>query len=215
MDSERFIRKICHDLRAPIRAIKTLPEWLEADLLEVISNPPEHIQETLEMMKIQASRLDAMIVGLSELQRLSRQEENPWIHLSDLLAETDLPESLIIKADADGLPLEKEHAQAIIFHLVDNAYRHARHTDVTAVLSILKQGEFYEISVADDGPGIDEADAKSVYEPLTTLRPRDEVEGSRMGLAVIARLAELYRGDCHILPNPNGGTISRFRVMHI
>lgn len=213
MDSERFIRKICHDLRAPIRALKTLPDWLEADLRDIVCDPPDHIQEALDMMKVQASRLDTMIAGLSELQQLGRQEEAPWTGLTELLESMKLPDNLTIRANADGLPLEHEHAHAIIHHLVDNAYRHAIRPDIRVELSVSQQANSYEIAVTDNGPGIASGDVRTVYEPLTTLRPRDEVEGSGMGLAVVSRLARLYGGEAEIIPNPAGGTISCFRVL--
>ena len=49
-------------------------------------------------------------------------------------------------------------------------------------------------TVCDDGPGIPEEFRAKVLGAMTTLRPRDEVEGSGMGLANIRKIAEHYSG---------------------
>ncbi len=47
-----------------------------------------------------------------------------------------------------------------------------------------------EFRVSDDGPGIEPEYHERVFEMFQTLRPRDEVEGSGMGLAIIKKILE-------------------------
>lgn len=207
-----FVRKVCHDLRAPIRALMELPGWLAADLRDIVQDVPEHIRETVDMMQLQAGRLDEMIVGLSELVKLRREEERAQTELSDLLAQLDLPVQLNLRVQIDALPMEAAHVELVIGHLVENAYRHGGRQDVRVQLEITLIKGYFCITVTDDGVGMSEEDLEVVYEPLTTLRPRDEVEGSGMGLAVVARVAELYNGRCQMLRNPHGGVTSLFAI---
>jgi signal transduction histidine kinase len=54
------------------------------------------------------------------------------------------------------------------------------------------------ISVADDGPGIPFDCRARVFEMFQTLRPRDEVEGSGMGLALVRKTVESHGGTVEI-----------------
>jgi len=70
-----------------------------------------------------------------------------------------------------------------------------------------QQGGFVTLSVSDDGPGIEEKFQDRVFSPMTTLRPRDEVEGSGMGLANVQKIARHYGGKARIVPSKfEGGT---------
>jgi signal transduction histidine kinase len=52
--------------------------------------------------------------------------------------------------------------------------------------------------VKDDGPGIAPEYHERIFEMFKTLRPRDEIEGSGMGLAIIKKLIELQNGKIWI-----------------
>jgi len=56
------------------------------------------------------------------------------------------------------------------------------------------QGAWIEVTVADNGPGIDPAYHERIFEIFQTLLPRDQVEGSGIGLTVVKKLLET-RGD--------------------
>jgi signal transduction histidine kinase len=60
--------------------------------------------------------------------------------------------------------------------------------------------------VADDGPGIPEPYRESVFEMFTTLKPRDEVEGSGMGLALVRKVVTGLGGECGIQASAGRGT---------
>ena len=63
--------------------------------------------------------------------------------------------------------------------------------------------EFHIIAVEDDGPGIPEELHEKAMEMFQTLKPRDQVEGSGMGLAMIKRILENYEGSVKISSDGN------------
>ena len=66
-------------------------------------------------------------------------------------------------------------------------------------------------SVTDDGAGIPEEYSKRVFEMFQTLKPRDELEGSGMGLAIVSRIVECQDGRIWFEPAPDGtGTAFKF-----
>ena len=85
-----------------------------------------------------------------------------------------------------------------IKHHDDPAHGHVRVTATEAV------GGMIELIVEDDGPGIPEQYRERVFGMFQTLRPRDEVEGSGMGLAIVKKLVERQGGKVWLTDKPGG-----------
>jgi signal transduction histidine kinase len=60
--------------------------------------------------------------------------------------------------------------------------------------------------VIDDGPGIPEEYRESIFEMFKTLKPRDEVEGSGMGLALVRKIVGRMGGRCGVDPAAKRGS---------
>ena len=58
----------------------------------------------------------------------------------------------------------------------------------------------------DDGPGVPERDSERVFQMFQTLKPRDEVEGTGIGLALVKKLVERAGGRAWLEPAPLRGT---------
>ncbi len=82
---------------------------------------------------------------------------------------------------------------------------HDRSTGIVTV-SARPNGACYRFSVIDDGPGVPTQYRETVFEMFATLKPRDEVEGSGMGLALVRRLWNEMGGHCGIEASSGRGT---------
>lgn len=102
----------------------------------------------------------------------------------------------------------------MIRNLIDNAAKHHDRSDGTIRLTAVELEEFVEISVADDGPGIDPEFHKRVFLMFETLRRRDEHDSSGMGLAMVKRLVEGQGGricvESDLPSSEQRGTTFRF-----
>ena len=70
--------------------------------------------------------------------------------------------------------------------------------------------DYYRFSVADDGPGIAEEYQERVFAMFQTLRPRDEVEGTGMGLALVKKTIEIHGGTVTMESKLGEGTTIHF-----
>jgi signal transduction histidine kinase len=70
--------------------------------------------------------------------------------------------------------------------------------------------DFYAFAVKDDGPGIGAMFHDQIFEMFRTLRPRDQVEGSGMGLAMVRKHIEVGGGTLRLESAPGQGSIFRF-----
>jgi signal transduction histidine kinase len=73
-----------------------------------------------------------------------------------------------------------------------------------------EEAEWVEFVVTDDGPGIDPQFHKRIFGVFQTLKPRDEVEGSGMGLALVKRIVEMRGGTIQVQSASGQGATFRF-----
>jgi signal transduction histidine kinase len=100
----------------------------------------------------------------------------------------------------------------VLRNLISNAVKHHPGPEGRVVVSCVEQGEFYVYSIADDGEGIPMEYAQRVFEMFQTLKPRDQVEGSGMGLAIVSRIVQWQGGRVWFEPAPGGrGTVFKFQ----
>jgi signal transduction histidine kinase len=79
-------------------------------------------------------------------------------------------------------------------------------------VSCEEQDDRYVFAVADDGDGIPMEYAERVFEMFQTLKPRDQVEGSGIGLAIVSRIVQWQGGRVWFEPAPEGrGTVFKFQ----
>ena len=209
----QFAHVASHDLRAPLRAIDSLAQWLEEDLR------PHFTPQTAEQMRLLRSRvrrMEGLIGDLLAFARVGQSDVDVGpIDLDALVAEAvDLvapPSTLRIVVDvavhqlfSAALPLKR-----VLLNLLANAVKHHDRPEGEIRISVRDQGPFVELEVADDGPGIPPPFHQKVFEVFQTLKPRDTLEGSGMGLAFVKKIVEQAQGTIHLISSGRGST---FRI---
>jgi len=107
---------------------------------------------------------------------------------------------LKIKVD-DTLPTfttQKTPLEQVFRNLINNAIKHHDRKSISIEITAKQNDEFVSFSVKDDGPGIAPEYHERIFEMFKTLKPRDEVEGSGMGLAIIKKLLDAQGGKIRV-----------------
>jgi PAS domain S-box-containing protein len=215
-DLEQFAYVASHDLKAPLRAIDVLVQWLREDLKDYEGGD---VQEHLDLLGQRTQRLGKLLDDLLAFSRVGRKVGD--------LAEVDCAElirdMIEFMGEAKGISIEAKGElptfttysaplEQVFRNLIGNAVKH--HPGPTGKVSIsCEEAEnHYLFSVADDGAGILPEYADRVFQMFQTLKPRDEVEGSGMGLAIVNRIIEWQGGRVWFEPGPDGcGTVFSFQ----
>ena len=95
-------------------------------------------------------------------------------------------------------------------NLIGNAIKH--HDKETGCIDVsLENGDdCYSFAVRDDGPGIPEQFRSQVFKMFQTLKPRDQMEGSGMGLAMVRKSIDVFGGMLWLESAGERGSIFRF-----
>jgi signal transduction histidine kinase len=105
----------------------------------------------------------------------------------------------------ERLPLEQVFA-----NLISNGIKHNHRPDGQIVISVEEQTDFYDFAVADNGPGIAPEFHNKVFVIFQTLQPRDTVENTGVGLAIVKKIIEDKGGTISLESQPNQGATFRF-----
>ena len=204
---DAFAYAASHDLRAPLRGIANLAQWIEEDLSGTLS---EDSQQMLQLMRGRMHRMEALIDGILQYSRAGRTHEPPSdVDVSRLVSDVvDLlaPDhgDVVIAPDLPVICTEKLPLQQVFQNLIGNALKHGG-TDVVVEVSARDAGDFWEFLVADNGPGIAAEFHERIWSIFQTLHPRDEVEGTGIGLSLVKKLAEAQGGRVGIESSPGQG----------
>ncbi len=211
-DIDDFIYLMSHDVRASVRALLELPQWIVEDLEDAGVDLTGSVGQTIEMMNRHTARLDRMLVDLLTYSRIGRRQE---LHLVDVTAALD--EVLDTLALPPGFRISRavscrycligeQDILTLWSALIGNAVKHHDQSAGHIRVSTSSEGGLIRFSVCDDGPGIPEKFRDKVLCAMTTLRPRDEIEGSGMGLANVRKIAQHYGGTVSLSGSQAGQT---------
>ena len=197
-DLEQFAYVASHDLKAPLRAIELLVTWITEGLEGFDKNG---VQENLELLGKRTDRLNRLLDDLLAYSRAGRKvgkNRETDIHalVLDVAQLVNPPEGITI--DIEGrLPTINTHAtplETVLRNLISNAIKHHPGPEGHIVVSSEDRGDHFVIAVQDDGEGIPQEYADRVFEMFQTLKSRDQVEGSGMGLAIVNRIVQWQGG---------------------
>ena len=191
-DLEQFAYVASHDLKAPLRAIDKLAQFIDEDSFEALS---EDSRSNIKLLRGRVGRLDSLLGGLLRYAQTGRDEED--IALVDTRALVSEVVELInpltsirvnISNDLPHITCNRTPLQQIFHNLIGNAIKHHDLDDGTIEISSRESDSHIEFKVSDDGPGISEKYHTKIFQMFQTLKRRDEVEGSGIGLAVVEKL---------------------------
>lgn len=215
-DLDEFAYVASHDLKAPLRVIDNASAWLEEDLGDKLD--PES-RENLALLRGRARRMDRLLDDLLEYSRIGRKTSQHWHEAvtgaelkEDLLALVPLRPGFSVEFDSGFLNMTANRMplQQILINLIGNAIKH--HDRPTGLIEVkVEEGESdYEFSVIDDGPGIPEQFHQQIFKMFQTLKPRDRVEGSGMGLAIVRKHIDVMGKRLSVERVGERGSIFRF-----
>lgn len=193
-----FAYIVSHDLKAPLRGIRTLAEWIETDFGERLG---EEGTQQIRLLMGRVDRMQDLINGILEYSRIGRVSENREVVdtgqlVADLIADLAVPDRISLDV-ADGLPTvygEPTRIRQLFQNLLSNAVKYMDKKQGTIRVGCTEEVDQWQFFIADNGPGIEEKHFQRIFQLFQTLSARDEIEGTGIGLTVAKKIVEHHGG---------------------
>jgi two-component system, LuxR family, sensor kinase FixL len=193
-----FAYVVSHDLKAPLRGIKLVTEWLCEDYGDKLD---AEAKEQMALLQSRVNRMHNLIDGVLQYSRIGRIKE-AWVavNLSELLPiilDTLTPPAHIhvtVQPDLPTLTGEKTRITQVFQNLLSNAIKFIDKPQGEIQVGCVAEGDFWKFSVADNGPGIEARHFERIFRIFQTLASKDEYESTGVGLALAKKIVELYGG---------------------
>lgn len=213
LDSFAYIAS--HDLKAPLRDIDNLALWAEEDAPGGL--PPESTHH-MQRLRDRVGRMERLLDDLLAYSRAGRgsyRSESLRVGdvVDEVLALVAPPPGIEIELVRGGeVALESPRSQLalVLRNLVTNAVKHHDRDVGRVEIAAEEDGDWIRFSISDDGPGIPPRFHERAFRMFQTLRPRDVVEGSGVGLAIVKKVIEGQGGVVTIDGDEGRGATLRF-----
>jgi PAS domain S-box-containing protein len=201
-DLDQFAYVASHDLKAPLRALDHLSSWIAEDAGHLL---PERSRDHLAKMQGRIKRMEGLLDDLLAYSRAGRfRGQSGWVDLAELLARSietvSPPEGFTVEVVGTLPTIYTAHVPlgTVLRNLVGNAVKHHDKESGRILIRAVQEPAQMIFTVEDDGPGIDPAYHERIFQMFQTLRPRDQVEGSGIGLSVVKRIIESRGGQISV-----------------
>ena len=208
---------VSHDLKAPLRGIYTLADWIYNDNVEILS---ADAKQNLNALQKRTKRMGMLIEGILKYSRVGRgAEETVAIDMHQLMQ--DVIEMLQPPAGIEiftrtQLPVihcDRIQLEQVFQNLLGNAIKHMGKSVGTVEVNCVAVGQHWHFSVKDTGPGIEQRYYHKIFEMFSTLVPRDVVENTGVGLCITKKIIEHFGGEIWVESVMGEGSTFHFTLL--
>jgi PAS domain S-box-containing protein len=211
---DAFVSVVSHDLKAPLRAVANLSQWIEEDLEGLLT---AETQSQMNLLRSRVHRMAATIDGLLEYARIGRSEDEIELVsvaqlLADVIEEITPPSTFTIDLpnDLPTLTTKRLPLFQVFANLIGNGIKH-HHSETGSIKILLKdRGDWYEFVIADDGPGIATEHHQRMFKIFQAVNPQNRSDSTGIGLAIVKKIIESEGGTIWLESEIGNGTTFYF-----
>jgi len=211
-----FAYIVSHDLKAPLRGIKSLVEWISADYADKLD---ENGKEQMKMLTKCVERMHNLIEGVLQYSRVTRDEgELASVNLNELVPQVidsiAPPDNVSIRIanDLPTITFEPTRITQVFQNLLGNAVKYMDKPEGQITVWCAEEDGCWKFSVCDNGPGIDEKHFERIFQMFQTLCPRDQMESTGVGLTIARKIVEMYGGKIWVESKLGEGSTFYFTI---
>jgi signal transduction histidine kinase/CheY-like chemotaxis protein len=207
---DSFVLLASHDLRAPLRSIENLTNWLVEDLADVVDAA---FQPQFKLLRTRVEQMDSLLKNLLQYARTGRVDADvESVAVAHLLVEVidglDVPPefTIYLAPDLPQLSTNRTALEQVFSNLIRNAIEHHDRSNGRVEVSVNRAGDYYRFQVTDDGAGIDPRLHTDIFKLFRTNSHINNFDGTGIGLAIVKKIVELQGGTVGIESDIGTGT---------
>ncbi len=213
---KNFAYVVSHDLKAPLRAISSLANWVSLDYSDRLDDEG---RQHLRLLQGRVKRMHNLIDGILQYSRVGRIREAMVpipleLVIPQIVQGIDLPANIKVETSPKfpDVVCEPTRIEQVFQNLLSNSVKYMDKPEGYIRVNHQDLGAFWEFSVSDNGPGIEERFFEKIFQIFQTLQPRDEFESTGIGLSIVKKIVEMYGGAITVESEIGKGTTIRFTL---
>lgn len=215
-----FINNMTHEFKTPIATVN-----ISADVLAdpKIIETPERLSSYAAIVKQETKRLNDQVEKVLQIARIEKRgfqlhkkqlnlhEEISVVVESSSISAQSANFSLRLEAKDPMIMADKLHLNNILYNLIDNAVKY-NSSDVSISLETQEIKQQLQLTIADNGCGIDKAYQKKVFNKFYRIPTGNlhDVKGFGLGLYYVRQICQAHGWDIKLESEPGQG--SRFMI---
>lgn len=213
----QFFTNISHEFRTPLTLILApIKEILGSDTAKEL---PENTHHKLQVIQQNVKRLMRLVSQLLDFRKAESGKMKLSARYSDIgsfVNEICLPFEELAKINEIDFEVrsklktkyiwfDREKLEIILNNLISNAFKFVKEKGKIRI-SLYEEEEEILITVRDNGPGINPADLKHIFDRFYNVEKDRNYSSSGIGLALVKRLIELHQGSVSVTSEPDENT---------
>lgn len=215
-DLQQFAHVASHDLKEPVRKIKTFANRLQAEKGEQLDSTANTY---LDKIQNATDRMGAMIDGVlaysgisslklpTQIVDLNSIIENIKSDLEVLIQET---QGKIITGDLPQVGGAPVLLYQLFYNLINNSLKFKRENvppvvEIKSEFTEIEGAKAVRITVNDNGIGFEQQFSERIFETFIRLNTKDKFEGTGLGLALCKNIVSKHGGSIHAIGSRGNG----------
>jgi signal transduction histidine kinase len=211
-----FAYIVSHDLKAPLRGISSLSEWLVSDYADKLDDEGK---ELINLLIARVKKIYSLIDAILQYSRIGRiKEEIRRVNLNDVVTEViELLEPIEnIQIDiTNELPIvycEETRIEQVFQNLLSNAIKFIDKPQGKITIACTEKNGYWQISVKDNGCGIEKEHFERIFKIFQKLSDNKNSDSTGIGLAIVKKIVEMYGGEVWVESELGVGTTFFFTL---
>lgn len=208
---EQFSYVLSHDLKSPLRAIKTLIHFIKEDMEEASLQLPEEVKKNFDLIDGRVVKMEALIMSVLAYAQVGSSKEKEWIPLNEIVSEVleliDIPQNFTINVSKDlpTLLMNRVELKQVIQNLMTNAikYNNNENPEISVYPGLKRKN--YLIHIKDNGKGIDPMFHEKIFNLFETLKQKETYEATGIGLPIVKKVIEKSGGNISVRSKKDEG----------
>ncbi|VXB21714.1 Two-component sensor histidine kinase [Flavobacterium sp. 9AF] len=192
-----YAHVVSHDLKAPLRNIDTLINWVIEDNKERMG---ENCLNSLNLVLSNVEKMDLLIKGILDYSTIDKLEsEDRWLNINHIIEEVlrimNIPKNVNFKIQ-ENLPKLYGNAwrfKQVFQNLIQNAIKYSDKEEIIIEIGSKENKDSFEFFVKDNGIGIAENYFHKIFNVFTKLQSNTPSSG--IGLSIVKKIVNYYDGE--------------------
>lgn len=219
-DLQQFAHVASHDLKEPVRKIRTFGSRLQDEYSEIL---PERARLFLDKIHNATERMFSMIDGVLAYSMLNASEQPiEEVDLNEVLKNIESDLEIFIQQKKGTI--KKGHLPTIegapvlihqlFYNLLNNSlkFSQAGVPPVIYISGAITEESIAEIGFADNGIGFDQQHAMTIFDTFARLNSKDKYEGTGLGLSLCKKIVQRHHGTITAIGTKNKGAVFTIKL---